>query len=195
MTKKQGNGVEIMAMAKLLLVSAAMASLASAAASLPQDGGATNRVLNMCLGDFRTAWCNVGDARSRLEPLASSLESLSSMVDELRRREPLRPDGTCHFDFSALKPDKHRDFILNLRSRASNAKAFYFGKFVHDQAAYRRFLEAHPNFLGFESWEWGNDAYLPRSGYPLDEIYRDIPEELRSQYSSMWIKVKLHSAD
>ena len=150
-----------MAMAKLLLVSAAMASLASAAASLPQDGGATNRVLNMCLGDFRTAWCNVGDARSRLEPLASSLESLSSMVDELRRREPLRPDGTCHFDFSALKPDKHRDFILNLRSRASNAKAFYFGKFVQGQVEYRRFLEAHPNFLGFESWEWGNDAYLP----------------------------------
>ncbi len=37
-----------------------------------------------------------------------------------------------------------------------------------------------------------NEAYLPRSGYPLDEIYRDIPEELRSQYSSMWIKVKLH---
>ena len=38
----------------------------------------------------------------------------------------------------------------------------------------------------------GNDAYLPRSGYALDEIYHDIPEELRSRYSSMWIKVKLH---
>ena len=38
----------------------------------------------------------------------------------------------------------------------------------------------------------GNDAYLPRSGYELDEFYHDIPESLRSQYSSMWIKVKLH---
>ena len=38
----------------------------------------------------------------------------------------------------------------------------------------------------------GNEAYLPRSGYELDEYYHDIPEDLRSQYSSMWIKVKLH---
>ena len=38
----------------------------------------------------------------------------------------------------------------------------------------------------------GNDAYVPRDGYELDEIYHDIPEDLRSQYSSMWIKVKLH---
>ncbi len=38
----------------------------------------------------------------------------------------------------------------------------------------------------------GNEAYIPRSGYELDEIYHDIPEDLRSQYSSMWIKVKLH---
>ncbi|MBQ8161032.1 MAG: ABC transporter substrate-binding protein [Clostridia bacterium] len=38
----------------------------------------------------------------------------------------------------------------------------------------------------------GNEAYLPRAGYELDEMYHDIPESLRSQYSSMWIKVKLH---
>ncbi|MBR2572403.1 MAG: ABC transporter substrate-binding protein [Clostridia bacterium] len=38
----------------------------------------------------------------------------------------------------------------------------------------------------------GNDAYVPRAGYDLDEHYIDIPESLRSQYSSMWIKVKLH---
>ena len=38
----------------------------------------------------------------------------------------------------------------------------------------------------------GNDAYVPRSGYELDEFYHDIPDELRSKYSSMWIKVKLH---
>ena len=38
----------------------------------------------------------------------------------------------------------------------------------------------------------GNEAYIPRSGYEKDEIYHDIPEDLRSQYSSMWIKVKLH---
>ncbi len=38
----------------------------------------------------------------------------------------------------------------------------------------------------------GNEAYLPRSGYEKDEIYHDIPEDLRSLYSSMWIKVKLH---
>ena len=37
-----------------------------------------------------------------------------------------------------------------------------------------------------------NAAYLPRAGYALDEYYNDIPESLRSQYSSMWIKVKLH---
>ena len=38
----------------------------------------------------------------------------------------------------------------------------------------------------------GNEAYIPRSGYEKDEIYHDIPEDLRSQYSSMWVKVKLH---
>ena len=38
----------------------------------------------------------------------------------------------------------------------------------------------------------GNDAYVPRGGYELDEYYHDIPDELRSKYSSMWIKVKLH---
>ena len=38
----------------------------------------------------------------------------------------------------------------------------------------------------------GNIAYIPRSGYELDEVYYDIPEDLRSTYSTMWIKVKLH---
>ncbi len=38
----------------------------------------------------------------------------------------------------------------------------------------------------------GNEAYIPRSGYELDEMFHDIPDDLRSQYSSMWIKVKLH---
>ncbi len=38
----------------------------------------------------------------------------------------------------------------------------------------------------------GNVAYIPRSGYELDEVYYDIPEDLRSIYSTMWIKVKLH---
>ena len=38
----------------------------------------------------------------------------------------------------------------------------------------------------------GNVAYIPRSGCELDEFYHDIPEDLRSQYSSMYIKVKLH---
>ena len=38
----------------------------------------------------------------------------------------------------------------------------------------------------------GNAAYLPRGGYEKDEFYHDIPEDLRSKYSSMWIKVKLH---
>ena len=31
-----------------------------------------------------------------------------------------------------------------------------------------------------------------RAGYEKDEYYVDIPESLRSQYSEMWIKVKLH---
>ena len=38
----------------------------------------------------------------------------------------------------------------------------------------------------------GNAAYLPRSGYEQDEVYHDIPEDLRTQYSTMYIKVKLH---
>ena len=38
----------------------------------------------------------------------------------------------------------------------------------------------------------GNEAYVPRAGYEKDEYYNDIPESLRSLYSSMWIKVKLH---
>ena len=38
----------------------------------------------------------------------------------------------------------------------------------------------------------GNVAYIPRSGYELDEVYYDIPEDLRGDYSTMWIKVKLH---
>lgn len=37
----------------------------------------------------------------------------------------------------------------------------------------------------------GNDAYLPREGYELDEIYHDN-ETLRKMLSEMWIKVKLH---
>ena len=38
----------------------------------------------------------------------------------------------------------------------------------------------------------GNVAYIPRSGYELDEYYYDIPNEMREAYSTMWIKVKLH---
>ncbi len=41
---------------------------------------------------------------------------------------------------------------------------------------------------------YGNAAYLPRSGYELDEFYHDN-ETLRRQLSELWIKVKLHSAD
>ena len=36
-----------------------------------------------------------------------------------------------------------------------------------------------------------NAAYLPRTGYELDEIFHDN-EALRQQLSEMWIKVKLH---
>lgn len=113
-------------------------------------------------GGWRPVWCNSVEARRRMEPLSSSVGSLSSMVDEWRLRESVRPDGTCYFDLSKIKPDRNRDFILNLRSRTGfNAKTFYFGKFAHDRDGYLRFLDGHPNFLGFESWEWGNDAYLP----------------------------------
>ena len=38
----------------------------------------------------------------------------------------------------------------------------------------------------------GNVAYIPRSGYELDEVYYDIPDSLRDTYSTMWMKVKLH---
>ena len=38
----------------------------------------------------------------------------------------------------------------------------------------------------------GNIAYIPRSGYELDEVYYDIPDSLRDTYSTMWMKVKLH---
>jgi spermidine/putrescine transport system substrate-binding protein/spermidine/putrescine transport system permease protein len=38
----------------------------------------------------------------------------------------------------------------------------------------------------------GNIAYIPRSGYELDEYYYDIPNEMRASYSTMWVKVKLH---
>ncbi len=111
---------------------------------------------------WRPVWCNSVDARRRMEPLSSSVESLSSMVDEWRLRESVRPDGTCYFNLSKINPAGNRDFILNLRARTGfNAKTFYFGNFVHDRAGYGRFLEKHPNFIGFESWEWGNDAYLP----------------------------------
>lgn len=133
----------------LLLVSLALAAAVSLASGANAAG-------------FRTAWCNAGVGRSQIEPLASELESLSTMVDEWRQRESVRPDGTCYFDFSKVKPAKERDFFLNLRARTGfNARAFYFGKFVHDYDGYRKFLEEHPNFLFFESWEWGNDAYLP----------------------------------
>ena len=37
----------------------------------------------------------------------------------------------------------------------------------------------------------GNDAYLPREGYELDEYYHDN-ETLRKALSERWIKVKLH---
>ncbi len=111
---------------------------------------------------FRPAWCNAGAGRRQIEPLSSELESLSAMADEWRQRESVRSDGTCYFDFSSVKPSGGRDFFLNLRARSGfNAKAFYFGKFVHDYDGYKKFLEKHPNFLFFESWEWGNDAYLP----------------------------------
>ena len=36
-----------------------------------------------------------------------------------------------------------------------------------------------------------NEAYVPRAGYELDEIYHDN-ETLRSTLSDLWIKVKLH---
>jgi len=120
------------------------------------------RALEMSSADFRLAWCDAGNTRRRLEPLASELSSLSSMVNEWRQRESVRPDGTCYFDFNKTAPGECGDFFLNLRSRSAfNAKAFYFGEFRHDEAEYAKFQETHPNFLGFESWEWGNDAYLP----------------------------------
>ncbi len=37
-----------------------------------------------------------------------------------------------------------------------------------------------------------NEAYIPRSGYELDEVYHDN-ETLRKTLSELWIKVKLHN--
>lgn len=94
------------------------------------------------------------------------------------------------------------DAMVIPANAANPELANLFIKFILDDEASRKISEevgyasANKNILtelsGPEGAYEGNVAYVPRAGYEKDEYYVDIPESLRSQYSEMWIKVKLH---
>ncbi len=64
---------------------------------------------------------------------------------------------------------------------------------ISDYVGYASPVQAVLDELSGEGGTYeGNSAYIPRSGNDLDEVYYDIPDDLRSEYSTMWIKVKLH---
>lgn len=111
---------------------------------------------------FKTVWCSGGTERARTGKLATERESLATMIDEWRTREERRADGTYRIRLERVRPDPSSEFTMNLCARSSfNPKPFYFAEFRHDVDEYRRFRADHPGFLGFECWEWGNDAYMP----------------------------------
>ena len=111
---------------------------------------------------FKTVWCGGGKYRFMAGRLASEHESLSTMLDEWYSEELRREDGTYFIGLDKIRPNPASEFTINIGARSSfNPQPFYFAKFRHDWDAYRKFRVAYPGFLGFECWEWGNDAYLP----------------------------------
>ena len=148
-------------------------AVASAAAALafPPSSGVTAKAMRFdenftqrpsAHTFFKTVWCGGGTYRSRAGKLASTNESFATMLDEWYAEEARREDGTYFISLDKVRPKPSSEFTLNIGARSSfNPQPFYFAQFRHDWDAYRKFRADYPGFLGFECWEWGNDAYLP----------------------------------
>ena len=108
-----------------------------------------------------------------LTPLASQPENIRNLakMDCFREiqyrflfREEEQPDGSYTFPLEKLPLDLNcfqgKPFTVDLFSRPSLAKLYYLAEFKHSQEAYQKWLSEHPQFRGFTTCEWGNDAIL-----------------------------------
>ena len=89
------------------------------------------------------------------------------------RVDPVRyKDGTYVFDLDRMEKSlpknadgSPRPFFLTFGSRVTmRPHMFLCGRICHDPEAYRKWLAAHPTFLGYYSGEWVNDAIQPFHG-------------------------------
>jgi len=53
-----------------------------------------------------------------------------------------------------------RPFTIDLLPRPGLPKIYYLSEIKNDQEAYRKWLGEHPEFRGFSTFEWGNDAVV-----------------------------------
>ncbi|OQA80136.1 MAG: hypothetical protein BWY31_04087 [Lentisphaerae bacterium ADurb.Bin242] len=79
-------------------------------------------------------------------------------------REEEQADGSYTFPLEKLplelKCTRGKPFTVELLSRPGLARIYYLAKFKHNKEAYRKWLAEHPEFRGFNTCEWGNDALL-----------------------------------
>lgn len=94
----------------------------------------------------------------------SSMDCFQDVQYHFYLREEKQPDGTYTFPLNSLPLDLKRvrgkPFMIDSFSRPGLAQIYYLARFRHDQQTYQDWLKEHPEFLGFMTCEWGNDALL-----------------------------------
>ena len=104
----------------------------------------------------------------RWEPPATN--SLLDMSCEYRILPGRAKDGRWSYSVDGLSLLRRQDgavrpFTLNLFPRIPcRPNVFLVGEMANDEAAYRAFKAAHPEFVGFVDLEWVNDALQPLFG-------------------------------
>lgn len=123
------------------------------------------RVVPQRHGFFRPAWCGwYGSKFEKYEKAIKGLESFENMVGQYNLPEIVGKDGKLCYDWEALRtrlpvaPDK--EMLFRVLARAPfNPRRFYTAEFSHDRTEFEKWRKEHPGWLGFFSYEWGNDAY------------------------------------
>lgn len=94
----------------------------------------------------------------------SAMDCFQDIQYHFYLREDKQADGTYTFPLKSLPLDLQRvrgkPFIIDCFSTPGLAQIYYLAHFRHDQQAYREWLKEHPDFLGFMTCEWGNDALI-----------------------------------
>lgn len=122
--------------------------------------------------------------KAGFEEAVTRYRCISNMTRTVRFLATHTPDGTFTYDMNVAVPEK-APFIGELYTRVSvYPRDVLVNAARHDMPAYREWLKAHPNFIGFSTCEFFNDITMPLRPDARDHLKKCIYPNDRTQVMS-----------